>query len=92
MENTFEETKAESIHNTQEEDSKEDREQNKEETKEETKEEFKEENKEDAPTQYVYDYSNLEEEVQYVSENIPTCEAFDDNSIRISIFHSWMKN
>ena len=42
--------------------------------------------------EFKYEYEGLEEEIDYIQNNIPTCEAFDDRSVRISIFHTMLKN
>ena len=39
-----------------------------------------------------YEYENLEEEIEYVLDHIPRSEAFDDNSLRVTIFHTMLKN
>lgn len=40
----------------------------------------------------IYDYENVEEEIEYITSKIPGSEAFDDNSIRVTIFHTVLKN
>jgi hypothetical protein len=40
----------------------------------------------------VYDYENLDDEIEYVLANVPRSEAFDDNSVRFTIFHTMLKN
>lgn len=47
---------------------------------------------EDVKQEKIYEYADNEEELKYILDLIPRSEAFDDGSMRISIFHTMLKN
>ncbi|CAI2371272.1 unnamed protein product [Moneuplotes crassus] len=51
-----------------------------------------EEGKEEENQEKIFDYDSLQEEITYILDTLPRSEAFDDNSMRISIFHTMLKN
>lgn len=39
----------------------------------------------------IYDYANLDEEIDYVTSRVVRSEAFSDNSVRFAINHTILK-
>lgn len=50
------------------------------------------EDKEEEKEELIYDYDSIDHEIEYVLDHIPRSEAFDDNSVRVTIFHTMLKN